>query len=131
MLWALQQAVYAALAGDATLMAKITGVHDHVPQGGAFPYVVIGDGQALEWDTDTETGLDATIVVHAWDRVHRGRRTIKQIQDDIRRILHRAELQVAGSPAVLSVVQYTESFRDADGLTFHGVQRVRVVVEEE
>jgi hypothetical protein len=95
MLWPLQQAVHAALTGDATLMGRIAGVYDQVPQGTvSAAYVVIGDGEAREWDTDLETGLDADVMIHGWDSTHRGRRTVKQVQGDIRRILHRQDLAI-------------------------------------
>ena len=44
--WELQKAIYGALTGDSALMAMITGVHDHVPQDTAYPYVTIGEGAA-------------------------------------------------------------------------------------
>ncbi len=46
--WELQKAIYGALTGDSTLMAMITGVHDHVPQETAFPYVTV-PGHVLVW----------------------------------------------------------------------------------
>lgn len=131
MLWPLQQAIHAALTGDATLMAKITGVHDDAPQNDAFPYVIIGDGEAREWDTDTEQGFEVEAVIHVWDRGHRGRRQVRAIQADIARILHREDLAIDGAALVGCTCESTETFRDADGLTNHGTQRFRILIEEQ
>ena len=76
--WALQQAIYTALTGDSTLMAMITGVHDHVPQETAFPYVTIGESTARDWRTVGRKGAEATLILHAWSR-SRGRKQAKQI----------------------------------------------------
>jgi len=129
-LWPIQQALYSALAGDATLMAKVTGVYDQVPQDGVFPYIVIGDGEAEEWDTDTETGLVSRLDVHAWGRAHGGRKVIKQVQDDINRVLHRTDIAVAGAVTVEGYIEFAESFIDADGETFHGVQRFVLTTDQ-
>lgn len=128
--WALQQAIYSALTGDTLLMAKVTGVFDQTPQGQSGPYVVIGDGESREWDTDNSTGIDADVMIHVWDDGHRGRKTVKVIQGDIRRILHRSELTVAGAHVVLCVWQFSDTFLDPAGLTWHGVQRFNVLLEE-
>lgn len=129
MLWSLQQAIYAALTTDVVLADKIKGVFDSVPQGDPFPYVVIGDGSAADFDTDDSTGYDADLMIHVWDRSHRGRRTVKGIQDDIHRILHRANPVVAGVHTVECFIEFTDSFQDSDGLTNHGVQRCRLIID--
>ena len=129
MTWATQKAVYGALTGDAALMARITGVYDQTPQAGTFPYLVIGDGVTEPWDADTEEGSTVVLVVHAWDRSHRGRKAIKEIQGEVRRILHRQKMTVEGSATVGCDMESTDSFMDADGMTFHGVQRFSLTIE--
>jgi hypothetical protein len=128
MLRAVQTALYSRLTGDATLMAKITGVYDQPPQGEAFPYVVIGEDDAADFDDDRATGFDVEMMIHAWGRAHRGRQEVKAIQADIYRLLHRQPLAVTGADTVDTIVAFTETFRDADGLTYHGAQRVRLIV---
>ena len=87
--------IYTALTGDGTLMAMITGVHDHVPQETAFPYVTIGEASAVAWRTVGADGMEVTLVMHAWSR-SRGHREVKQIMAEIHRILHEANLTVPG-----------------------------------
>lgn len=132
MIWAIQKAIYAALAGNTALMTAIgSRLYDQAPEGAAFPYVVIGDGAVAPWDTDTETGVDAVVMVHVWDRSHRGRKVVKDIQDKIMTTLHRAEPPVDGSGTVLCEMELADSFQDADGLTHHGIQRFRVITDEQ
>ena len=128
MLWAMQQAIFAKLSGDAALTAKITGVFDQPPQGEVFPYVVIGEDTAEEWGDDAESGFDVESTIHVWGRSHRGRSEVKGIQADVHRLLHRQLLTVTGAHTVETAMELTDSFRDPDGLTYHGVQRVRVII---
>ena len=119
----IQNAIYQALVP--------TGipVYDFVPQDSDYPYIVIGDTTSLPNDTDTEIGSDSTITIHVWSR-YRGRLEVKQIQQAIYDILHRAQLSVSGSHFVMIDCEFQESFRDADGLTMHGVQRFRMLIED-
>jgi hypothetical protein len=127
---AIQAGLYTALTGDVPLMALVTGVHDHVQQGKAYPYVVIGDDEHTDWDTDDQLGLESTLTLHVWARAHRGRKSVKQIQDRIRVVLHHKPLTIAGSHHVLTVVERADSILDPDGLTQHGVQEVRTLTLE-
>jgi hypothetical protein len=128
MLLDLQKALYETLSADAALMALVGGVYDHVPQGANFAYVVIGDDTATEFDDDREAGFDAEATIHTWGRAHRGRKEVKEIQREIYRVLHRNLLPVDNAHTVETFVEWTDSFLDADGITYHGVQRVRVVL---
>ena len=111
-------------------------VYDAVPQAAdsgddsAFPYVTIGDDIVSEWDTDTSTGFDTEVTVHAWTR-YRGRREVKLIQEAIYDALHLHSLSIPGWHTVLCLFLTADSFMDADGITRHGVIRFRLVTETE
>ena len=128
----LQKAIYAALTGDAAVMALVTGVYDAVPQaddagsGAAFPYIVIGEDNHNEWDTDTTLGRDASVVIHTWSR-YRGRKEVKEIQGAVYAALNRAKLTIAGFSFVQCDLLSSETLIDADELTRHGVQTFRVL----
>lgn len=141
----IQVAIYGALINDSNLAGLLAdnveipytpAIYDHVPQplDGSnnidFPYITIGDDTNLAWDTDTEFGLESTITIHSWSR-HRGRLQVKQIQDAVYESLHDKDLVVNDSHTVLCLYEFSESFLDSDGLTRHGVQRFRVIVEDE
>jgi len=124
--WDLQQAVYGALTGDSALMALVRGVYDHVPQGSAFPYVVIGEGTARAWGAAGLDGIEATLAIHVWSR-ERGLREIKTVSAEIHRIPHDASLALAGHTLVSLRFAFAESALEPDGATRHGVISFRAV----
>jgi len=132
----IQKAIYAALSTDSPLNAVVKGVYDHVPQPSDsgkendFPYVTIGDDTAIDWDTDTSVGKEATITIHSWSR-YRGRQEVKQIQGLIYDRLHLSQISVTGYDTVQCLSEFSESMVDPDGLTRHGVQRFRLIIDKE
>lgn len=130
-----QTVIYTTLANDAPLTALVTGVYDNVPQandagsGSAFPYVTIGEDVHTDWSTDTESGDDVTITIHTWSR-ERGRKEAKQIQGAVYDALHRAELVFTNYKFVACDWLQSESFMDTDGLTRHGVQTFRIILDQ-
>jgi hypothetical protein len=126
--WPLQQAIFTALTGDATLMGTITGVFDHVPQGTVFPYVTVGENTARAFRAVGIQGIEATLVLHVWSRA-RGRKEVKEIMAEIHRILDDAALAVAGHALVNLRFEFSESILAGDGMTEHGVARYRAVTQ--
>jgi len=120
-----QRAIYQALTADPTLTGMITGVYDHVDQGTAYPYVVIGEDGASEWDTDTEQGAESILTIHSWSR-EKGRMQTKDIQQAIYELLHRAELTIMDAIFYSIFWEFSDSFLEPDGETRHGVMRFRL-----
>ena len=118
--WELQQAIYDALTGDSTLMAMVQGVHDHVPQGAAFPYVTIGEAMASDWSAVGLSGIESSLVLHVWSR-ERGRKEAKLIMAEMHRILDDADLTLAGHVLVSLRFRFSHTVLDADGVIYHGV----------
>ncbi len=127
--WELQKAIYGALTGDGALMAMITGVHDHVPQETAFPYVTIGEASAVDWRTVGHDGMELTLVLHVWSR-ERGRREAKLVLAEIHRILNDAKLTVPGHVLVWLHFEFSQTLQDADGATYHGMARYNAITHE-
>lgn len=119
-MWNIQRAIYGELNGVISVP-----VYDFVPQDTEYPYVTIGEDTALAWDTNTETGLEATLTIHTWTR-DRGRKATKEIQKEIYDILHRATFGVSGGDMVGIDFEFSETLLDPDGHTHHGIQRFRV-----
>lgn len=134
--WELQQAVYTALTGAAPLMALVTAVYDHVPQSATYPYVVIGEDEATVVDADDLPGADHLVDIHVWaggdneTAQHRGQKQVKQAQGAIYDALHRQTLAVSGAAFIGCDLEFQETFTDPDGITQHGVQRFRVMLDE-
>lgn len=141
----IQEAIYDKLINDVDLTVAIApnvqnankgAIYDNVPQAldsgndSFFPYVTIGDDTMIDWDTDTSQGKEATLTIHVWSR-YRGRKEVKEIQGIIYDILHLSNLIITGYHSVLMLSEFSETLLDPDGLTRHGVQRFRLIVEKE
>jgi len=140
-----QKAVYLALRADTNLLAMLArdvndktkpAIYDNVPEAvdagsdSVFPYVTIGDDTFIEWDTDNSQGKEGTLTIHSWSR-YRGRKEVKEIQGAIYDRLHLSNLIFNGYYSVLMLSEYSETLVDPDGLTRHGVQRFRLIMEKE
>jgi hypothetical protein len=114
---------------------------DSVPQpssaedAAAFPYVTVGDTTAVPMNTDDSTGAECTLAVHVWSRYH-GYKEVRAIQALVYEALNRKVEELRAGFAALSLHlleiewEFTEkSFIDADGVTRHGVQRFRVLLD--
>lgn len=129
--WAVQVGVRSALVGNNTFTALVgTRVYDHVPNQATFPYVTIGESTALPFDTKTHTGLDQTLTIHAWSRDYRGRKNVEDILNASYGVLHRGTLSVSGHTFIDCQLEFSETFVDPDGQTFHGVARYRVTTQQ-
>ncbi len=124
--WELQKSIYGALTGDSALMAMITGVHDHVPQDTAFPYITIGEAAAIAWGASGVEGIETTMIIHVWSQ-ERGHREVKLIMAEVYRILHDADLPVTGHHLVWLRFEFSENVADPDGVTYHGIGRFDAV----
>lgn len=142
----LHRAILSALQADAGLQAllaahtyagspSVAGVYDFVEQSSTpesrtpFPYVVIGDTTAAEFDTDEVSGQESTVTLHVWDR-YRGGARVRQILDAIHACLHDATLAVTGQNTVFCYFEFSGSVPDPDVLTQHAVTRFRIVTQE-
>lgn len=96
--WALQQAVFAALAANAGVQAVLGNpprLYDAVPRAAAFPFAVVGDDQQSDWSTKTEGGSEHRFAIRIWSRGG-GRNEAKQIAEAIAAVLDDAALSVSG-----------------------------------
>jgi len=130
-----QSAIYSKLASDTAVTNAVTGIYDKVPQpndsglGSDFPYITIGEDIHNQIDTDTELMMQVSITIHVWSR-YGGRKETKEIQGLIYDSLHRAKLTQTGYKFVTITLVDSQSFLDADGETYHGVQTFNLMIEE-
>ena len=122
----LQAAIYNALT---TALAPIK-VYDHVPQDANFPYVVIGEGDAREFDTTTELGQEHQVIIHVFSQ-GRGKKEAKGIQKQIYDALHYQSLSLSSGAALVHILfDLSGVTLDPDGLTYHGVSQFRAITTE-
>lgn len=129
-LWPVQAAIYGVLAVAPALTALLaeggSSVFDHVPQGSAFPYIVLGDSAAQPLETQTGGGCDMTIDIHAYSRAL-GMKEAKAVMAAISDCLHGQDFAIAGQRLVFC--RLTSQTLRQEGETRHGVQRFRIITE--
>ena len=128
-------AIIAALKADAPLTALLTtyaaspAVFTHVPQDlSTYPYVVLFEAGLDGDDNDCFLGFDGTLNIHSWTD-QRDMAVIGNIQKAIYDVLHHAELVMTGYELVELHQEFSTILRDPDGITLHGVQRYRVILQ--
>jgi hypothetical protein len=128
------QAVHDALSGSVDIGAGPVPVKEYVSQPGdaadpgPFPYIVLGDTTMTPWDTDTETGAEATVSIHVWSR-YAGNKELTDIHDAIYAALHRVDIDVEDCVTLGCDFEQSDMYQESDGRTRHGVLRYRIVVE--
>ncbi len=117
--------MFSALSADAgiqSLLGSPPRLFEHVPDGTAFPYLVIGGGATLEAGTDTGQGSFHRLVLHVWSR-ERGMSECRAVMDAVRSVLHEAALALSGRTLTYLRFSGSDVLRETDGRTFHGIVR--------
>ena len=127
----LQKAIFSALNGDSTLTSTLSAtIHDHVPQGTQFPYVVIGEETMTDDSSTKDIDFNEfTLVIHTFSR-NRGRKEAKEIMARVYELLHKASLTVTGANHINTRFEFHDVIKENDGLTYHGVQRFRTILSD-
>ena len=128
-------AIIAALKADATLAALLTtyaaspAVFTHVPQDlESYPYVVLFDSGLSDDSNDCNLGFDGVLNIHSWTD-QRDMAVIGNIQKAVYDVLNHAELSMTGYSLVELHQEFSTILRDPDGITLHGVQRYRIILQ--
>lgn len=126
----LQGAIIATLKADATVAALVGDrVFDTVTPEAAFPYITYGPTTVLEDDADCITGHEVGIQIHSWSR-EVGTPEAKRINDAIHAALHNNDAVTLAQNALVYLQHRTsQTFRDPDGITNHGVLQFEAFIE--
>jgi hypothetical protein len=126
----LQKAIYAALAGDVELVARLGGVHiyDHAPANVPFPYITFGRTGVYDWSTGTESGTEQLLTLHVWSKA-KGKAEAHELMDLVLTRLTDAELTLEGHHLVNLRQEFSEIVFDEDLSVHHGLLRFRAVTE--
>tara|TARA_B100000963_G_C22138692_1_gene456528 strand:- start:85 stop:495 length:411 start_codon:yes stop_codon:yes gene_type:complete len=109
--------------------SAITGVFDDVPEGTAYPYIVVGEESSNNISTKSLDMHEHTLTIHTWSQ-YRGLKEIKVIMKQIYDNLNDVSLSVSGGQAVNMKQEFLTTLVDADGITRHGIMRFRAVVSD-
>ena len=125
------ETVYGALIGNSTLMGLVNNsIYDHVPDKEGFPFIAIGELIQTEANTGSpEQQVEASLTLHSYSR-YDGRDQTHQIQEEINKTLHRANLVSSGVQFISVDHVQSQSFVDADGITRHGVMEFKILITE-
>lgn len=126
----LQGVIIAALKAD-PVVASLVGdrVFDTVTPDADFPYITYGPTSSVEDDADCITGHDLAIQINTWSR-EVGYPEAKRINDAIRACLHNSEtVTLAQNALVYLQHRQTQTQRDPDGITSHGILQFEAFIE--
>jgi hypothetical protein len=130
--WDVQVAIYSRLSGTSALTLQLAagaaGVCDHVPQGMAFPYVVLSSLQAQPSDTQQTRGYDITLSIASYSRGE-SMKELRSIMAAIYDALHDASFSVPNQTLILCRQLSGETQLEQDGITRAGLQRFRIITE--
>ena len=109
----LQKTIFTTLNSDNTITSTFSAtVHDHVPQGTSFPYIVIGE-ETMTDESSAKT-LDFnnfTLTIHIFSR-NRGRKEAKQIMARIYELLHNQNLSVTGANHINTRFEFSDVIKE-------------------
>ena len=123
----IQLALYTLFTGDTTLMALLTGgVFDFVTETVATPYLVFGERESAPFDAFARDGHQHSVTLHTWAETHRGKKIVDDILSRLHTLTHGKTITAIGNRFVAMVYDLSMVFQEEDGLTYHGVYRLRV-----
>ncbi len=121
---AVQKAIYTTL----TTALYPVKVYDAVPQGAAYPYVVINNTEVMNADFLNSRKDERFIYLSIWSQ-YRGQKEVIDIMTDIDDALHRKALSLESGSMVQSFVQNKHTMREPDNLTFQGSVKLRIITQ--
>jgi hypothetical protein len=126
---AVQTAIFTALSSASYFTTNSITVYDMVPKGTAVPYITIGDMTVVDDSTVGIGGQVITLNVHSWDQNLSSLR-LKQTMAAVIATLQDENFSLGAGFALINLrFVNSQTFKDPDGLTLHGVQKFRIVVQ--
>lgn len=128
-------AILTQLSADTALANQLTtydgepAVLFHVPQElNTYPYVVLYDLELLTNDTMASEYFEGTFNIHSWSD-QPDLAIIGDIQKAVYDVLHKQSLTMDDYLTTEMHQEFSTILRDPDGITIHGVQRFRLIIQ--
>ncbi len=126
----LPKAMDTVLKADAALAGLVAGrIYDRVPPSAKYPYIQIGEGNAVSDRMDCLRSWTVYASIHVWS-IDVGFGEAKRIMGAVDDCLDGAALQLETLRLIFCISYKSQVFRDADGLTSHGIVEFRAVIEK-
>lgn len=128
---AMAAAIHAAAsahAGVKEVLGDPARLYDLPPPDPVFPYATLGRVETRPVDASGGEAIEHALTLHVWSR-YGGRAEAVDAVAALRAALHDAPIDVAGRRLVFLFAQFTDVFRSGDGVTTHGVLRLRALTE--
>lgn len=135
----MQVAIVAALKASPDVAALVASrVYDLPPSDTAFPFVEVGDLQAVPVEVDGLQPVDIFVIVHGWTRQASdgsakdgkgGKRPASLLGAAIAAALKSADLSTAAWRVTDRTIRNIGSSRWEDGLTHHALVEIRILAE--
>ncbi|KZK76484.1 hypothetical protein PsW64_05213 [Pseudovibrio sp. W64] len=120
----LQTQLYEVLVNAGTAAKSIFDHHTSEVGKEGYPFIQIGEWQAIPNDVTGAYGSHEFVDLHIWSRAS-DQLEAKQIIAKLYGKLHDADLVVEGLSSCFSFVESTRVMTDPDGVTRHGVITVK------
>jgi Protein of unknown function (DUF3168) len=108
-----QAAIFTVLSNDQALVALGAKVYDDIPDSPPYPYIAIGDGTEILWDTHEHDGRELTQTLDVWSDA-KGYAAPEAILDVMNRLLHHQVLPLVGATWIHSLCEFAQPLRDPD-----------------
>lgn len=135
---AMQAAIYSKLtasSGLATAMGGAVRAYDKIPAAPVYPYIRIGDDQALDGgrSNSCSDGWDFVVTLHIFSRhANAPRMEAKAIANQALQAIGTLATPPAPAGYLVKEIEFGQSraYFEADGLTAHGIASVTYLLRE-
>lgn len=127
------RALHNMLSGDLRVQDALgtpARLYDHAPEDPVFPYLTYGPMRSEDNSADGARLTVHLITLHVWSR-YTGRAEALGLMGTIASVLTDAPMPLTNAALVNRHIIYTDIFRASDGLTLHGILRLRVSTDQE
>lgn len=123
---ALQKAVLKNLESYQPLMDMVNQVTEAPEKDDPYPYVVLGDQNSTPFETKTSFGENITMDFHVWSG--KTRAEAQEISSRVLEGITYKPLEFEGFTFVAKKLMLAQVINDTDGVTKHGIIKVRFTI---
>jgi len=105
-------------------------IFDENPENEDYPYVVMGEITVKDWSDKSADGTEVYSTLHIWSQYH-GRKEADEMSNAILQALTSSSLDLGPDfRASFDRLDFSNLIVDLDGITRHGLLRMKYLIEE-